>query len=451
MKKYIIILLILGATNIYAQEPFKDSATGKFYFARETETGMERVNNLLYDEVSVFYSQFALGKLDGKWYVIDQKFKHVRGPFDYADLEEFENNGEAPVMINGNWNILTCKNKLIFKRTIPDSNFFYSPLEPYYFMHIEGETYYANTRKKKWYQLLCRIDSAAPGEPPYKTYDFVQYLNFGDNNLTAVKKEKYGYVNLTGNTIIPFIYDFADNFNNSNTALVKKEKLYGYLDSNAKLFIPFMFDNASPFIGTVAAVQKGYWYGLINKQRKTVAPFDYNFLDCIDNDGILYNARKGFKNGIIDSNNHIVIPFDYEADFVYINNNCFIAKQDGYYGLINIIQRKLVPFNFYQYSMKLKDKNLIIFTSKETTKNPYQIYNTFGDKRNDQGYQYIDYFYGDRCRVRRNDKYGFIDASGYEVVPCEYDAVGIFIGGKSEVKKEGKKFYIDKTGQKVKK
>lgn len=63
-------------------------------------------------------------------------------------------------------------------------------------------------------------------------------------------------MNLTGNTIIPFIYDFADNFNNSNTALVKKEKLYGYLDSNAKLFIPFMFDNASPFIGTVAAVQK---------------------------------------------------------------------------------------------------------------------------------------------------------------------------------------------------
>ena len=212
-----------------------------------------------------------------------------------------------------------------------------------------------------------------------------------------------------------------------------------------------MFDNAKPFIGSVAAVQRNNRYGLINMQRKMVAPFDYTSLNCIDNDGILYNAKKGAKYGLIDSNNHVVIPFDYDGDFEYINNNCFVAKKDGYFGLINIIQRKLVPFNFIECSMKLKEKKLIVFKSKENTKNRYQIYNTFGDKRNDQGYQYIDYFYGDRSKVQRNEKYGFIDASGYEVIPCEYDEVGNWSKDKCKVKKDGKKFYIDKTGQKVKK
>ncbi len=448
MKKYIILLLIGYAANIYAQEAIKDSATGKYYFARETETGMERVNNILYDEVSSFYTKYALGKIAGKWYIIDQKLQHVRGPLDYADREAFDDNGEAAIKWNGYWNVLTHKNKLLFKHGVPDSMFFYSPLDQSYFYQFKGKTYYAQTRKKRWKELKCYIDSAAPGEEPYRTYDLEQYLNFG-NNLAPVKKEKYGYINMKGETIIPFIYDFANEFNSSNTAVVKKDNLYGYIDSSKKMFIPCMFDGAKPFRGTVAAVQKGYWYGLINMQRKTVAPFDYSYLNCIDNN-VLYTAKKGAKFGIIDSNNHIVIPFDYESEFVYINNNCFIAKQDGYFGLINIVQRKLVPFNFSEYDLSLKDKNLIVFKSKVDTKNPYHIYNAFGDKRDEQGYEQISFFLNDRCKVKCNGKYGFIDASGYEVIPCQYDEVGYFISNKSRVKKEGKKFYIDKTGQKVK-
>ncbi len=450
MKKYIIILFVFLATKTYAQDPYKDSATGKYYFARETETGMERVNNLLYDEISYFYTKYAVGKLNGKWYVIDQKFKHVRGPFDYADRESFDNNGVATIKSNGNWNVLSYKNKLKFKHSVPDSMFFYSPSDMSYFYQYKGKTYYAQTRKKKWKELRCYTDSTAPGEEPYRTYELEQYLIF-NNNLAPVKKEKYGYINPKGQTVFPYIYDYADNFNSSNTALVKKDNLYGYLDSSMKLFIPFMFEDAKPFIGSVAAVQRDNWCGLINMQRKMVAPFDYSALNCIDNDGILYNAKKGSKYGIIDSNNHMVIPFDYEGDFVYINNNCFIAKQDGYFGLINIIQRKMTAFNFIGYSLKLKSKNLIIFKAKENIQNSYNIYNTFGDKRNDQGYQYIDHYEGDRCKVQRNKKWGFIDASGYEVIPCEYDEVSYFINGKSQVKKDGKKFYIDKTGQKVKK
>ena len=451
MRKYIIVLLISLTTGIYAQEPFKDSATGKFYFARETETGMERINNILYDEVSTFYTKYALAKLDGKWYVIDQKLKHLRGPLDYADRESFDINGEAPIKSNGYWNVLTYKNKLMFKHSVPDSMFFYSPFDMSYFYQYEGKVYYARVRKKSWIELTCRLDSTAPGEQPYESCDIEEYLSFGSNNLTAVKKEKYGYVNNKGRIIIPFIYDYAGYFNSSNTALVKKENLYGYLDSSLNLFIPFIFDNAQPFRGSVAAVQKGDWYGLINKQIKTVAPFEYSSLTCIDEDGLLYSAKKGNKYGLIDSSNHIVFPFEYDGDFIYINNNCFIARKNALYGLINIIQRTLVPFEYYSYDVSLINKNLIIFHVMQNSPNPYYIYNTFGDKRNDQGYQAISYFIADRCRVKRNEKYGFIDASGYEVIPCEYDEVSLFFNGKSEVKKDGKKFYINETGQKVKK
>ncbi|MDZ4758074.1 MAG: WG repeat-containing protein [Bacteroidota bacterium] len=448
-KKYLIILLLFSFAGVYAQEPMKDSATGKYYFEKETEKGMVRINNILYDEVTTFYAKYALAKHDGKWYMVDQNLKNMRGPFDYADREAFDNNGEAAVRLNGKWNVLSYKNKLLLKRSVPDSNFFYNQSETFYFQSVNNRVYRAIIKKRKWVELSCTSDST-PGEGITNEYcELEDFLNFSGENLAAVKKEKYGYVNKKGVTILPFIFDYAGDFN-YKAAVVKKDGMYGYVDASLNLFIPFMFDNAKPFIVSAAAVQKGFWYGLINKQRMTIVPFDYSDLNCIDQNGLLYSAKKNSTFGIIDSNNHTVIPFDYEADFGMINSNCFVAKRDGYFGLINIVQRKLVPFNYKEYDLSLKSKNLIVFKVKEDTKNPYQIFNTFGDKRNDEGYQTVYYFYGDRCQVKRNEKYGLIDESGYEVVPCQYDAIGYLnTEGTYQVTKGIEKFFIDKTGQKV--
>lgn len=51
--------------------------------------------------------------------------------------------------------------------------------------------------------------------------------------------------------------------------------------------------------------------------------------------------------------------------------------------------------------------------------------------------------------VCRDGKWGFIDTSGREVVPCKYDAVNDFHEGLALVKLDGKFGYIDKTGCEV--
>ena len=52
--------------------------------------------------------------------------------------------------------------------------------------------------------------------------------------------------------------------------------------------------------------------------------------------------------------------------------------------------------------------------------------------------------------MEKDGKYGFIDTTGKEVVPCQYDdASWSFSEGLARVKKDGKWRYIDTTGKEV--
>ena len=62
----------------------------------------------------------------------------------------------------------------------------------------------------------------------------------------------------------------------------------------------------------------------------------------------------------------------------------------------------------------------------------------------------LPYFHEGLSRVMKdNNKWGFIDISGKEVIPCIYDRVNMFLEGLAGVNKDGKYGYIDKSGKEV--
>ena len=50
------------------------------------------------------------------------------------------------------------------------------------------------------------------------------------------------------------------------------------------------------------------------------------------------------------------------------------------------------------------------------------------------------------AEVKLSGKYGFIDKSGTEVIPCKYDGAYSFSEGRAEVKLNGKRGYVNKSG-----
>jgi hypothetical protein len=64
-------------------------------------------------------------------------------------------------------------------------------------------------------------------------------------------------------------------------------------------------------------------------------------------------------------------------------------------------------------------------------------------------YDFIDTCSEGLARVEINGKWGFIDQTGKEVIPCKYDEADFFNKGVAKVNLNGKIYFIDKEGNKV--
>ena len=65
------------------------------------------------------------------------------------------------------------------------------------------------------------------------------------------------------------------------------------------------------------------------------------------------------------------------------------------------------------------------------------------------GYEYIEGYVEGLAWVRLNGKYGFIDKSGTEVIPCKYDWAFSFSEGLAQIRLNDKYGFINKSGTKV--
>lgn len=89
------------------------------------------------------------------------------------------------------------------------------------------------------------------------------------NNLAWIKKDdKYGFMNKWGNLIVPFIYDYADDFDKQFLSLAKvgikqadgNTLKYGFIDKSGEVVIPIKYDD----------ITKGNEY---DKQGKYYRPY----------------------------------------------------------------------------------------------------------------------------------------------------------------------------------
>lgn len=94
-----------------------------------------------------------------------------------------------------------------------------------------------------------------------------------------VINEKYGFIDQTGNIVIPAIYDDAAEFGDMTTHTsadllfaVKKGEYWGFTDITNKTVIPFEYENAIPFSYGITMVKKDGYNMLIDTHNQQIAP-----------------------------------------------------------------------------------------------------------------------------------------------------------------------------------
>jgi hypothetical protein len=213
----------------------------------------------------------------------------------------------------------------------------------------------------------------------------------------------WGYIDKTGEVIIPFEYSSVSMFYDGMAAAAGQDGKWGVINKSGEIIIPFMhgyishikaeamlsfghcigyewqIDNNGETIiaelreyspgefvfvpvlepsqgddwnlvteGLTMAVKDGKW-GYTDKSGKTVVPFIYDAPGFFQNGlaavGVLF---EDLRYGVINKNGGIVVPLEYEYISIHrIGRKDFmIASQNGKYGILSKKAKIITPFEY---------------------------------------------------------------------------------------------------------
>lgn len=215
------------------------------------------------------------------------------------------------------------------------------------------------------------------------------------------------------------------------------------------------YDMIMPFHEGLAAVSKNEKIGFINKSGYEVIPCQYDnateFKEGISS--VILNNLTGF----INKTGKLVIPYKYSPLFGYgfydgvacvavdspdYNEKWYVIDKTGK-TQINCTQYSSLEFFSEGLALVAKD-NKFGFINRQGIEVIPCIYDY---DSNSFDYQY--FFKEGLCKVVQNGKYGFINNEGDVVIPIKYSSANNFSCGMASVSKDGKDFFIDQLGNKV--
>lgn len=197
-----------------------------------------------------------------------------------------------------------------------------------------------------WHWIVAVIFVLIPANIVFDSWWNLSY-SFHEGRSCELKDGKWGFEDRLHRIVIPYMYDFAWDFNEGLACVGIGEKgdmKYGYIDRRGNIVIPLIYDKPAEFIDGIAYVMKDGKYGTINKEGKEMIPIIY------DNVGFLYKTNKGLaqvklgdRRGFVRCNGDVVIPIAYEDAEYFYCEDLVRVKLYGKWGYLNRIGDVVIP------------------------------------------------------------------------------------------------------------
>lgn len=219
---------------------------------------------------------------------------------------------------------------------------------------------------------------------------------------------KYGFINIKGDTVIPFIYDDIFLGFSNGLADVTINDSCGYIDKKGEIIIPLIYETCYPFKSDLAHIES--FDGetlLINKNGKT---FKYD-----------KEKYKSIKLWGLNT---------YPGSF----------KTETGQGRINLKGDTIVP-PIYNVTGNLSDHMYIV-----QLKGKWGAYNDKGELVIVPKFDNIWHFNEGLANFEQNKKWGYVDKKGRIVIEPIYDYASQFSHGLAYAEINGKSGFINKKG-----
>jgi len=417
----------------------------------------------IFDELDYFYkSGLAVVKKEGKYGFIDGNGK-ILIPIQYENANQTMSDNVVIVSQKGKWAFFDNQGKQL-------TDFLYNEVKTD-FINLENSK--DNTYFKGGVAIVIQnskpifLDKNLNEIKTSEVYDNAE--SFTDKGFSIVEKnEKFGVISKDGKVILPLIYSSIEHPQQYSNKLeifaVKRNNIFQIFNSefkpitdsniseyswikfkqnnktidalilrnqkekngiinitNGNDLIPFEYDELNPIDYETFIVKKANSFGVINNENKTLIPIgnteiyptDEHFLVKNSNGNILLDKKFNsvFKNKYQD-----LEPIFYDQD------NKYIAKRNGKYGIINLKEMNIIPFkydeisNWVEYGPKAhfvtenKKKGLISYDGKILIPTEFDL---------------LSYISDDYIIVSKDKKFGVVDIKDKKIIPIDYDKIYI--------------------------
>lgn len=225
--------------------------------------------------------------------------------------------------------------------------------------------------------------------------------------FVSEKRGVYGVIDKTGKTVIPFKlnYDYIGWFS-EGMANVRRNGKYGYINRSGQLVIPLKYSNVGSFSEGVARAELNGKYGFIDKTGKVVIPFKYQYaLDF--REGLAHVTIPGKEGGgYINHAGDIVVPLKYDWT-LWFSEGLAAVSIGRKYGFVNKSGEEVIPLKYDKVDDFKNGLARVILNSK------YGYVNKDGEEVIPLIYNYLGEFnkHG-LAEARLGDSNGFIDMQG---------------------------------------
>jgi hypothetical protein len=166
-------------------------------------------------------------------------------------------------------------------------------------------------------------------------------LDFSDGAAMVISgdihNQMYGFIGRDGNMILPpSTHSLAPQKFSDDMAAVNINGKWGYIDKTGNTIIPELYDRAGPFSEGLATVVLNGEVGVIDKTGNVVVPFGkYNSIEIFSGGAAL--VRLDGKAGFIGQTGHEIIPPALEYDNVwFVSDGMAAVSIGGKWGFIEI-------------------------------------------------------------------------------------------------------------------
>ncbi len=266
------------------------------------------------------------------------------------------------------------------------------------------------------------------------------------NGIAATKKNnKWNFINRQGQSM-GLIYDEINELSN-NAYVIKLNGRYGAINHFAQTIIEPRFDKMGDFKNEFAYYIENGKYGFVSKIGY-IHRAEFEWISDFNENNIAVVKQNNFY-GLINSQGQKILDCYYDL-ILKATNNVFILVKNNLYGFYNgngcflsaisYEYMKEKPTDFYTngYILKLIKKNeqaLADFNGKTTLE--------FGS------YEEVNFALNGLIKVKRKNKYGFIDKKLNIIIPFKYEQAQDFNDSLTVVKLKGKNILINTSGKEI--